>query len=105
MTTIEDLKASYDWEAAFGYADFEISDVAEIRNAIEGENDADDWIIWGKLNNGDFFFLSAGCDYAGWDCRASGHSHRFPTEQELILMGMDRGARERFGLLTPGETV
>lgn len=106
MTTIEELKASYDWKEAFAYAsDFTIDDVAEIRNAIEGENDGDDWIIWGLLKNGGYFYLSAGCDFTGWDCQASGKSHVHPTEDELILLGMDRGARERFGLLTPGETV
>lgn len=104
MLTLEQLKADSDWQEAFHYAEgFAIDDVAEVRNAVEGENDGDEWIVWGKLKDGRWFYLKAGCDYTGWDCQASGSSYTSQNKQDLIRMGMDRGARERFGLLTPEE--
>jgi hypothetical protein len=102
MTTTHDLENSYDWQEAFKYANgFNIGEVAEIRNAIEGENDGDEWIIWGRLNNGRWFYLHAGCDYTGWDCQAGGDSVTAPSEEELIRMGMDFGSRQRFGIAQP----
>lgn len=104
MTTIQELSESYDWTEAFSYANgFGIDDVAEIRNAAEGENDGDDWIIWGRLKDGRWFYLRAGCDYTGWDCQAWGDSFVAATEEELIRMGMDFGSRQRFGLKQPEE--
>jgi hypothetical protein len=101
MITVEQLQADYSWQEAFHYASFEISDIAEIRNAIEGENDGDDWIIWGRLKDGRWFYLHAGCDYTGWDCQAGGDSSTASSEEELIRMGMDFGARQRFGIPQP----
>lgn len=102
MITIQDLKESGDWEEAFSYANgFGIDDIAEIRNASEGCNDGDDWVIWGRLKDGRWFYLHAGCDYTGWDCQASGDSSVADTEEELIRMGMDFGARQRFGIPQP----
>jgi hypothetical protein len=102
---IEDLD-TYDWKEAFGYAsDFKIEDVATIENAVEGENDGDDWIIFGTLKDGRWFSLKAGCDYTGWDCQASGNSHTAATRDELIRMGMDAGTRKRFDLMLPGESL
>lgn len=106
LVTIEQLRESYDWKEAFVYADgFGVDDIATIAGAIEGENDGDDWIIWGQLKRGDWFFLKAGCDYTGWDCQASGNSHLYATREELIRMGMDAGSRKRFGVMLPGEKL
>lgn len=106
MTTVKDLQESYDWREAFRYADdFKIDDVKEIHGAIEGENDGDDWIIWGELKDGRWFSLSAGCDYTGWDCQAGGNSHTASSREEIVRMGMVAGTRKRFGLMLPGESI
>lgn len=42
-------------------------DVAELFGLFEGENDGADWQIAGKLNDGRCFYITAGCDYTGWD--------------------------------------
>lgn len=42
-------------------------DVAEIVAMSEGENDGDEWLIAGRLEDGRFFYIEAGCDYTGWD--------------------------------------
>lgn len=93
MTTRQDLKDKYDWKEAFTYAQgFTVEDVVEIKNAVERENDGDDWIILGRLRSGAWFYLKAGCDYTGWECR---------IKAELIRMGMDENARRRFGIPVP----
>ena len=101
--TIERMLADYDWQAAFEYASFKIEDVAEIHGSDDGENDGDEWVMWGRLRDGRWFYLHAGCDYTGWDCQAGGDSVVHESRDEVIRMGMDFGARQRFGLLLPGE--
>ena len=85
----------YDWEEAFkyathktfGYSDYPLplpavpefvadhgidltpftrEDVVEIVRQVEGENDAADWELFGRLKDGRWFYLMAGCDYTGW---------------------------------------
>ena len=71
-----------DWENVFHYAEprtidpvigskvstdkFDRGDVEEIFHLEEGENDGPDWLLVGKLHDGRFFSLRAGCDYTGW---------------------------------------
>jgi hypothetical protein len=82
----------YDWEEVFGFSgedacnygkpynlegvddtykvseeDFTREDVEKIYGLHEGENDEEDWLIAGKLNDGRYFMIEAGCDYTGWD--------------------------------------
>lgn len=68
---------AYDWEEVFGYANgkkatpdggdpFDRSDVAEIYALHYGDNDATDWMAFGRLRRGDYFKVQAGCDYTGW---------------------------------------
>lgn len=41
-------------------------DVEEISGISEGENDEKNWLVYGRLKDGRWFFLTAGCDYTGW---------------------------------------
>jgi hypothetical protein len=92
---LEEIK-DYDWRQAFGYAgeidthaedrsydklnldvakpDDQVStrlfcrkDVKNIVAMEEGEHDGANWRIVGELWDGRYFWLSAGCDYTGWD--------------------------------------
>jgi hypothetical protein len=47
--------------------EFVREDVVEIYGIEEGENDGPSWIVYGRLKDGRFFSLTAGCDYTGWD--------------------------------------
>lgn len=83
--------SGYDWANAFAYAgepvpnadgsasvkpavpDSGIStapfarwDVADLYAADEGERDETNWVCYGRLKDGRYFFLTAGCDYTGW---------------------------------------
>jgi hypothetical protein len=101
---IESLN-NYDWEQAFTYADFVREDVKEVIAMAEGENDGDSWIGIFKLKSGDFAFLTAGCDYTGWDCRASGSSERSDDLENLIRMKMGLEDRSRLGKALPEDAV
>lgn len=104
----------YDWESAFSCASgqaqggcswsevpdaapgsdvstdpFDREDVSEICGISEGEHDERDWIVCGWLKDGRLFFLSAGCDYTGWDCQSSGRSYVAKTWGEIYLVMTD----------------
>jgi hypothetical protein len=110
-----DLKAialDYDWKEAFTYAakptpvgecdnaPFNENDVAKVHAMSTGENDGPHWIMWGRLKDGRHFFLSAGCDYTGWDCQAGGDAWVSKNKGRLIDAAMDADARTRFGILS-----
>lgn len=103
----------YDWEEAFRYADgrpvlgttaapgyFSREDVAEVIALSEGENEGPDWLAVVRLHDGRFGFLSAGCDYTGWDCQADGQAFVAASLAELIQFGIPAHDRERLGLAT-----
>lgn len=46
---------------------FGVEDVKEVFGSREGENEGENWKIAGRLKDGRFFYLEAGCDYTGWD--------------------------------------
>lgn len=47
-------------------APFDREDVVELLGIVEGENEGPDWICYGRLRDGRFFSIRAGCDYTGW---------------------------------------
>lgn len=75
-------------------------DVAEVLACSEGENDGPNWLCFGRLGDGTgrYFFLSAGCDYTGWDCQASGDVNIGMTADEVIVFGMGPDDRRRLGI-------
>lgn len=102
---VQAMKADYDWREAFGYASgFTMDDVAEVLAASEGENDGPDWKMAGRLTDGRFFILRAGCDYTGWDCQAGGDSELADSLDILIRWRMTDDDRARLGYTLPPET-
>ncbi len=85
-------------KALVGLAPFQRSDVAEIRGIAEGENDGPDWLVCGKLNDGRFFMLRAGCDYTGWDCQSGGNADVAVTWGALLRYGITADEAIRMGL-------
>lgn len=86
----------YNWCEAFGYSPVPIEEaVAEVVAAADGCHDGDNWVGVFKLKDGRFLYVSAGCDYTGWDCRAGGHGDTRPTLDEVVreLCGDDDRAR------------
>ena len=119
--TLSEMKDDYDWQEAWAYASGKsksgrydsptrvegykgssaaatIDDVAEIIATDNGENDGQDWVGVFKLKDGRYLFLTAGCDYTGWDCQADGSSWVAGSLDQLIQFGLTDDARSRLGL-------
>lgn len=79
-------------------APFQRADVAEVIAAVDGENDGPNWIGVFRLNDGRFAFLSAGCDYTGWDCQSGGHAIVDDDLDHLIQFGLGEDDRVRLRL-------
>lgn len=78
---------------------FSRGDVAEVVQAIEGENDGPSWICYGRLRDGRWFCLEAGCDYTGWDCQAGGTATVGVSREQIERFGLTDDARKRFGIV------
>lgn len=104
--------ADGDWAEAFDVAMCSIShapgctvsvgrftrgDVAEVIATSDGEHEQENWIGVFRLDDGRFAFVSAGCDYTGWDCQASGSVTVADTLDRLALFALDDRDRERLG--------
>ena len=103
----------YDWDQAWVYggdtrrahptstvslAPLGPDDVDVVLSADEGENDGPEWLLYGVAKDGRYFFLSAGCDYTGWDCQAGGTMTVAHTAQEMLTFGMTDSDRSRLGV-------
>ncbi len=107
-----------DWREAFTYAcgegnvsavlgwkgstaDVLREDVAEVIAADYGENDGANWIGVFRMRDGRIAFVSAGCDYSGWDCQANGHTMVCGDLDTMIRLGLGDKDRERLNLPLP----
>jgi hypothetical protein len=57
----------YDWKEFIGYAEFDEVDIMNTLAQAEGYNEGPEWLGIYLLKNGKYGFVSAGCDYTGWD--------------------------------------
>ncbi len=80
---------------------FNREDVETIIQMEDGENDEKDWIIYGKLKDGRFFAARGGCDYTGWDCRASNSGDVAASLHDIIQFGLTADERKRFNHPNP----
>jgi hypothetical protein len=79
-------------------APFLRADVKRIAATAEGENDGPDWLCVGRLKDGRWFKLAAGCDYTGWDCQSGGYVNVARTKADLLTYGISPDERGRLGL-------
>ena len=77
---------------------FSRDDVSEIFGQVEGENDGDDWIVYGRLKDGRFFVARGGCDYTGWDCQASNGGSVAKSREDIERFGLTEQDRRRLGI-------
>ena len=76
-------------------APFTREDVAEILAIADGENDGPNWIGLFKLKDGRYAYLTAGCDYTGWDCQSGGNAWVDTDLARMLELGIDNELRER----------
>lgn len=72
-------------------------DVAEIIGLSEGENGGRNWIGAFRLKDERYVFVSAGCDYTGWDYQASGQAQFAADLLTLVQLAMGDEDRTRLG--------
>ena len=75
-------KTTYDWKEAMEYSKFRFDQIEKVIFAIDGENDAEAWLLLVELKGGGYGVLRAWCDYTGWDCQAGGESGIFETLEQ-----------------------
>lgn len=61
-----ELFDDYNWEKAFECAGLAQDAVETIEGKRDGDNDGPSWFAFGTLTTGQWFVLSAWCDYTGW---------------------------------------
>ena len=103
MTTIEEMRDDYDWREAFECAAVDPDNVDEVIASDEGVNDGESWIALFKMKNGTFCFLTAWCDYTGWDCQSGGDAYDGDDLKTLLLNCVPEADRKRLGYGIDGE--
>ncbi|HKY41343.1 MAG TPA: hypothetical protein VJN18_35665 [Polyangiaceae bacterium] len=78
---------------------FTRADVAEVLATSDGERDEAQWLGVFRLKDGRFAFVSAGCDYTGWDCRSGGYAIVSHSLEHLLQFGIGEAERARLGLV------
>ncbi len=95
--TKEEMLGDCDWKEAFAYCRnpsnpltrevlpgaYVMEDVEELLVSADGEPDERDWVGAFRMKDGRYVLLRAGCDYTGWDCRASGSCEWAASAEEL----------------------
>lgn len=98
MTIDKKYFDDYDWREAFRAANLNINDVHSFFGKYNGQNGGDNWLCYGRLKSGEHFFLSAWCDYTGWDCRSGCDTYYSYSLEDLIKMRMGDEDRAKLGL-------
>lgn len=90
----------YDFKECMKYAPFAIEDVKDILACVAGEADGPNWHYIVELKNGQYGYVTGGCDYTGWGCQENG-SGKLGTLEECLNespiedgYGMKRNVRE-----------
>lgn len=81
------------------------ADVARVIATSDGENDEANWIGLFKLRDGRYAFLSAGCDYTGWDCRSGGSAIVSRSLALLARSAIAAEERARLGINDKGRKL
>lgn len=105
MITIEEMRDDYDWTEAFGCASVDPANIESVIASDEGQNDGESWIALFKMKNGTFCFLTAWCDYTGWDCQSGGDAYDNEDFRALLLNSVPEADRKRLGYGIDGEKL
>lgn len=73
-------------------------DIDSVIASDDGCNDGYNWIALFQLHDERYLFFSAGCDYTGWDCQASGVIKICRNYNDMICLGLGDDDRKRLNL-------
>ena len=97
---VKEYKQDYYWREAFQFADgFSIDDIETVFVDDEGHNDGEPWLSYGRLKDGRCYFLSAWCDYTGWDCQSGGDCALHTDRAFMERYQMSDRDRARLGIV------
>lgn len=74
---------------------FTRSQIERVFALAEGDNDGPEWVCLGRINDGRYFALTAGCDYTGWDCQSGGSATIASSLARALEFGFTPDDRER----------
>lgn len=93
---IEELMEDYNYQELMEYGP-PAEDVAEVMRTHDGENDYENWLVVLRMKDGRWCFVTAGCDYTGWDCQAGGDHYFAFSEEELVRTCLTQSNRRDLG--------
>lgn len=119
MITLAEMRDDYDWQEAFGFAGkisvvlgetvgadgFGLDDIDAVLAADAGANDEARWVAIFRLRDGRFAYLTAGCDYTGWDCQSWGQAFVAGSLEKLWQLGVDQDEKPRLAEAVSPVTV
>ena len=62
----------------------------------EGENDGDEWLALGELENGAYFYFTGSCDYTGFDCQGDMRLWVSNSYKNILEHAMEPRHREKY---------
>jgi hypothetical protein len=90
------MESDYDYKELMVYGPSP-EEVADVVRWYDGEGDYEDWLVVLRMTDGRWCFVSAGCDYTGWDCRAGGDHWFASSEDELVETVITQSQRRMLG--------
>lgn len=98
ITLRYDRTITYRNDESLSVEPFTREDVETLLHSAEGEHDGASWLAVGKLKDGRYFSIEAGCDYTGWDCQAGGSCSFSKTYEDVLKFGVEESDFERLGI-------
>jgi len=109
--SVEEIKDSYNWQQAFEVSrsmpcanyngnstGISVNDIVQVIASDEGAHDVENWLGVFRLLDGRCIFVTAWCDYTGWDCQSGGQIWVAEDLESLVQYAINTPDRTRLGL-------
>ena len=83
-----DMQSYYEYNGK-DFDEFKFEDIEHLLACIPGENDGFNWHWIVRLKNGKYGYVTAWCDYTGWDCQSGGSVHIANSARDAALLAKD----------------
>ena len=72
---------------------FKLDEINDVLAHIPGHNDEESWYWVVQLKNGDYYLVSAWCDYTGWDCQSGAECIKAASAEDACNKAEDHASR------------